>query len=146
MARKRKKIVDIYTLLQHLRAGDSNRRIKKDLGIDRGTVQKYRARAEEYGLLAGSLPPIKELSLLVEETMPTSQPPQSQSTVEPYRKLVVKLREQGVEISAIKARLEERGFKGGYMAVYRFVQQLRAAPKPLPENKEQFLTAAPEPP
>jgi transposase len=124
MAGKRKKIVDIYTLLQHLRAGDSNRRVKKDLGIDRRTVRKYRAWAEEYGLLAGSLPPIEELSLLVEETMPTPQPPQSQSTVEPYRKLVVKLREQGVEISAIRARLEERGFKGSYMAVYRFVQQL----------------------
>jgi transposase len=124
MAGKRKKIVDIYTLLQHLRAGDSNRRIKKDLGIDRRTVQKYRAWAEEYGLLAGSLPPIEELSQLIEETMPTPQPPQSQSTVEPYRKLVVKLREQGVEISAIRARLEERGFKGSYMAVYRFVQQL----------------------
>jgi len=124
MAGKRKKIVDIYALLQHLRAGDSNRRIKRDLGIDRRTVQKYREWAEEYGLLGGSLPPIEELYQLMEETMPTQQPPQSQSTVEPYRKQVVKLREQGVEVSAIKARLEERGFAGSYMAVYRFVRQL----------------------
>ncbi len=36
----------------------------------------------------------------------------------------MKLREQGVEISAIKARLEERGFEGSYMAVYRFVRQM----------------------
>jgi transposase len=124
MAGKRKKIVDIYALLQYLRAGHSNRRIKRDLRIDRRTVQKYREWAEEYNLLTGSLPPIEELYQLLEETMPPQQPPQSQSTVEPYRKQVMKLREQGVEISAIKARLEERGFAGSYMAVYRFVRQL----------------------
>jgi transposase len=124
MAGKRKKIVDIYALLQHLRAGDSNRRIKRELGIDRRTVQKYRGWAEEYGLLRGTMPPIEELYQLLEETMPTQQPPQSQSTVEPYRELVIKLRERGVEVSAIKARLEERGFDGSYMAVYRFVRQL----------------------
>lgn len=124
MAGKRKKIVDIYALLQHLRAGHSNRHIKRELGFDRRTAQKYREWAEEYSLLTGSLPPIEELYQLLEETMPPQQPPQSQSTVEPYRKQVVKLREQGVEISAIKARLEERGFEGSYMAVYRFVRQM----------------------
>ena len=124
MAGKRKKIVDIYALLQHLRAGHSNRRVKRELGIDRRTVQKYREWAEEYNLLSGSLPPSEELYQLLEETMPPQQPPQSQSTVEPYRKQVVKLREQGVEISAIKARLEERGFEGSYMAVYRFIRQM----------------------
>lgn len=42
MSGKRKTTVDIYTLLQHLRAGASNRRIKRELGIDRRTAQKYR--------------------------------------------------------------------------------------------------------
>lgn len=127
MAGKRKKIVDIYALLQHLRAGASNRGIKRDLSIDRRTAQKYRKWAEEYGLLNGTLPPIEELYQLLEETMPSKQPPQSQSSVAPYRKLVVKLREQDVEVSAIKARLEERGFTDSYMAVWRFVQQLEPA-------------------
>ena len=58
MAGKRKKIVDIYALLQHLRAGVSNRGIKRDLGLDRRTIRKYRKWAEEYGLLSGTLPPI----------------------------------------------------------------------------------------
>jgi hypothetical protein len=88
MAGKRKEIVDIYALLQHMRAGDSNRGIKRDLGIDRRTAQKYRGWAEEYGLLSGTLPPVEELYQLLEETIPTQQPPQSQSTVEPYRKQV----------------------------------------------------------
>ncbi len=76
MAGKRKKIVDIYALLQHLRAGHSNRHIKRELGFDRRTAQKYREWAEEYSLLTGSLPPIEELYQLLEETMPPQQPPQ----------------------------------------------------------------------
>ena len=124
MSGKRKTTVDIYTLLQHLRAGASNRRIKRELGVDRRTAQKYREWAETYSLLSGKLPPIEELHELLQDTMPASQVPQTVSTVEPYREIVVKLREQGVEIAAIKQRLEERGFAGSYMAVYRFVRRL----------------------
>jgi transposase len=51
-------------------------------------------------------------------------PPQNTSTVEPYRAMVVKLRQQGVEIAAIRERLKERGFTGSYSAVYRFVRAL----------------------
>ena len=72
----------------------------------------YREWAETYSLLNGKLPPIEELHKLLQNTMPESQPPQTVSTVEPYREIVVKLREQGVEIAAIKQRLEERGFPG----------------------------------
>jgi transposase len=124
MSRKRKSLVDIYTLLQHLRAGASNRRIKRELGLDRRTVQKYRAWAETYGLLGGKLPPIEELHDLIRDTMPENQPPQTTSTVEPYRATVIKLREQGVEVAAIWQRLQEQAFSGSYMAVYRFVRRL----------------------
>lgn len=124
MAGKRKELVDIYALLQHLRAGDSNRCIKRELGIDQQTAQKYQEWAEEYSLLKGSMPPIEELYQLLEETLPSQRPPQSQSSVEPYLTLVVKLREQGVEVSAIKSRLEEHGFNSNYMVVYRFVKQM----------------------
>jgi transposase len=46
------------------------------------------------------------------------------SSVEPYRELVVKLRAEGVEVAAIHARLQERGYGGSYAAVWRFVRQL----------------------
>lgn len=35
MSRRNKNIVDIVAMLQHMRAGKSNRQIKKELGIDR---------------------------------------------------------------------------------------------------------------
>ena len=57
--------------------------------------------------------------------MPERLPPQNISSVEPYRKLVEKLVDQGVEIAAIRQRLEERGFDGSYAAVYRFVRRIK---------------------
>ncbi len=44
--------------------------------------------------------------------------------MEPYRALVVQLRREGVEIAAIWQRLRERGYEGGYAAVWRFVRRL----------------------
>ena len=96
----------------------------KALGINRKTVARYRAWAQEQRLLEESLPSLSELKHLVEETMDSSPPPQNTSSVEPYREVVVKLRQEGVEIAAIHQRLKERGFTGNYSSVYRFVRNL----------------------
>jgi transposase len=124
MSGKRKRIVDIIALLQHIRAGDSDRRIKKELGVNRRTVAKYREWATEHGLLEGKLPPMEELQQLIVETLGKPQPPQNVSSVEPYREVVVKLRQENVEIAAIWERLKERGYAGSYASVRRFVRNL----------------------
>jgi transposase len=97
------------------------------MGINRRTAARYRAWAEEQGLLEGELPDLTTLQQLLDETMPEEKPPQNVSTVEPYRELVEKLRAKDVEIAAIHQRLKERGFEGSYMAVYRFVRKLEPA-------------------
>ena len=127
MLRRNKNIVDIVAMLQHMRAGKSNRRIKKDLGIDRRTAQKYREWAEAQELLTGEMPSIEELQQLLVETFDKPLPPQNVSTVEPYRQMVVKLRRENVEIAAIWERLKERGYPGSYYAVRRFVRHLEPA-------------------
>lgn len=124
MSRRNKNIVDILALLQHMRAGKSNRQIRKDLGIDRRTAQKYREWAETHELLTGELPVIEELQQLLDETFDKPAPPQNVSTVEPYRTEVVKLRQENVEMAAIWERLKERGYSGSYSAVRRFVRGL----------------------
>jgi hypothetical protein len=83
--------------------------VAKALGINRKTVARYRAWAQEQRLLEESLPSLSELKNLVEEAMDSSPPPQNTSSVEPYREVVVKLRQEGVEIAAIHQRLKERG-------------------------------------
>jgi len=122
---RRKNIVEIMAMLQHLRAGASNSQIKRELNVSRHTARNYRRWAKEQGLLTGSLPPIDELEQLRAETFGRAAPPQNISSVEPYREIVLALVEQGVEIAAIQQRLEERGFKGSYSAVYRFVRRER---------------------
>lgn len=128
MSRRNKTIVDMIAMLQHMRAGKSNRQIRDELGIDRRTAQKYREWAQTQGLLTGNLPDVSQLQKLQAETFGQPRPPQNVSTVEPYRTLVVKLRQENVEIAAIRERLKEQGYTGSYDAVRRFVRRLEPAP------------------
>src|SRR5574338_851165 len=124
MAGRRIALMDIRELLRHLRATDSDRAVGRDTGIDRRTVQRYRAWAAAQGLLSGPLPPLHELQCLVEQTFSAPAPPQMVSSVEPFRTLVVELRAQGIEMAAIWERLKERGYTGSYSSIRRFVRQL----------------------
>ena len=61
MPGRRKEMVDIRAIVHHIRAGESDRRIGKDLKVDRRTVKKYRAWAKTHGLLKGELPEAEAL-------------------------------------------------------------------------------------
>jgi transposase len=124
MPGKRKGTMDIREMLRRIRHGESDRAVEEAMGINRKTVARYRAWATEQGLLDGPLPPLGELRRLMKETMKTTPPPQNVSSVESYRELVVKLRQQGVEMAAIHERLKERGYPGSYSSVRRFVHTL----------------------
>ena len=128
MSDRRTRIVDIRAILMQLRAGVSQRQIERELKLNRRTVKKYQEWAEEHGLLKGELPPLEELQALLEQTIPGVQPPQNVSTVEKYRTLVEKWVKEKVETMAIYQRLQEKGFGGTYMAVYRFVRHLKGQP------------------
>jgi transposase len=122
--------MDIRELLRHLRADPSNRSVAQTMDIDRRTVGQYRQWATEHGLLEGPLPSVEDLQALVASTFRVTLPPQNVSTVEPYREQIVAWRRENVEVAAIHARLKERGFQHGYMAVYRFVKALEGAKTP----------------
>jgi transposase len=124
MPGKRKKTMDIREILRHLRQGRSDRAIAAATGVDRKTVGRYRAWAAEQGLLSEALPPLGELHRLLEETMKGSPPPQNVSSVEPYREVIERLRQAGVEVTAIHQRLQERGYTGSYSSVRRLVRRL----------------------
>jgi len=121
-------MLDIREILRRVRLGESDRAIVKALGVSRKTVRKYREWAEQAGLPAGELPPTEQLSALLQTSLPEASPPQAPSSVEPYRALVVRWREQGLECQAIWQRLRrDHDFKGGYGAVWRFVSRLEGA-------------------
>src|SRR5574337_1437953 len=99
--------MDVREILRQLRAGESERAISRSMGIDRATVKRYRTWAQHKGLLAENLPPIEELERLLKESLAIKAAPQNVSSVEPYRKLVEELREQGVNIKTVWYRLKE---------------------------------------
>ena len=68
MSSRRKGNVDIRSILHHIQQGVSDRRIARELGVNRRTVQQYRKWAEEQGLLAGALPPPEQLQELLKRT------------------------------------------------------------------------------
>ncbi len=116
--------MDLQEIIRRLRAGQSNRAIHDAVGVHRNTVKKYRRWAETNNLLEGDLPDLATLQQLLDETLPQAPPPENESSVEPYRELVERLRAAGVEIKAIHERLQERGYTGHYQSVWRFVRRL----------------------
>jgi transposase len=114
-------------VIHRLRCGESERRIGRDLAISRVTVHKYHQVARQNGYLEVQVPVPDEATLLA-ALGPAPRPPRASSTAEPYEQIVLHLLDQGVEMTAIWARLrEDHGFKGSYSAVRRYVHGLRPA-------------------
>jgi len=116
--------MDIRELIRHMQSTPSDRAVARALGLHRATVQRYRRWARAQGLLEGALPALEEMQGLLAATCTAPAPPQTVSTLEPYRALVVQLYEEGVESTAIWQRLKERGYAGSLSSVYRFVHHL----------------------
>ena len=125
MAYRRIAVMDLRELIRLLRAGESDRRIAELLGHNRRTIMRYRQWASEQGLLTGELPTLATLQRLRQETLPVPLPPQQTSSVARYGDEIRTLRERGMEVAAIRGRLEERhGHPVSYSAVWRFVRRM----------------------
>jgi transposase len=117
-------LMDVREVLRHLQTTTNLSAIQRATGLNRRTLMRYRAWATAQGLLTGPLPPLDELQRLAAQTLTPPAPPQTVSTVEPYRDLVRTLHARGVEGAAIWQRLRERGYPGSLSSVYRFLRQL----------------------
>ncbi len=111
-------------LIHRLRAGESERRIARDMSLSRTTVRKYRELAEPCGYLRPEQALPDDATLFA--TLGSGpRPPQVPSTVEPYQEVVQRLLDQGVEMTALFQRLrDDHGYAGSYSAVRRYVHRL----------------------
>jgi transposase len=122
---RKKDTLHIRELLRRLRAESSERQIRQDTGLARDTIRRYKKWAVEHGLLQlDLLPSAEHLQSLLDATLPPLLPPQNLSSVEPYAELVAKLRGDEVEMAAIHSRLKERGYRGSYSSVWRYVRNI----------------------
>jgi transposase len=125
MSARKLKMMDIRELLLHIRAQTSDRQVARDTGFNRRTVRRYREWAQEQGLLEGEMPALEELQTRVTTSLAEKTPPQNQSSLEAYREAVEQWVNANVEIAAIHQRLMERGYKGSYASVWRFVRSIQ---------------------
>ncbi len=124
MAGRRKSVLDVREMLRRLRAGDSDRRIARELRVSRLTVKKYRKQGKEKGWLEQEeLVAPAELGEALREAVGSgvAGPP---SGVEPYREFVKAKREEGVELQALLGLLREKGYEGSYSSLRRFAARL----------------------
>jgi transposase len=120
--------VDVAELLRVLRGGAGDRASTKLLNYNRRTIAKYRQWAQQQGLLEGPLPATADLHRLLEATLPRPLPPQQTSSLAAHATEIADYRARGMELAAIRVRLEERhGHPVSYSAVRRLAQRLDAA-------------------
>ena len=117
--------MDVHEMIRLMRAGATDREIVKIIGRNRRTVSKFRKWAKTQGLLEGEMPDVPALQKLLSETMPTQQAPQQASSVVDYAEEIADMRARGMEMAAIRVRLEENhGVLVSYDAVRRLVRRV----------------------
>ncbi len=122
---RRMLVLEIAEVVRLLRAGESDRRLVALLGLNRRTVAKYRSWAGEQGLLEGALPAARTIQELLDRTLPKTVPPQQTSTVAAHQDEIRQMRNRGMEVAAIRTRLEETHQKAvSYSAIWRLVKTL----------------------
>jgi transposase len=132
--------MDVAELLRVLREGTGDRASMKLLHYNRRTIAKYRRWAQQQGLLEGPLPATAELHQLLERTLPRPLPPQQTSSLAAYATEIAEYRARGMELAAIRVRLEERhGHPVSYSAVRRVAQRLQRMAPPAASATDTFV-------
>jgi len=111
--------------LVRMRQGESDRQIHATGLMGRRNLGKLRTRAQRQGWLdpARALPADQELAAVLERAKPAHAG--VRSSLEPYRELLEKWWDAGIEGTTMHAALRRRhGYTGSYSSVRRFVQSL----------------------
>lgn len=124
------KVNQQQAILSLLKQGWSQRRIARELRLDRGTVGKYaRSSKSATNPQTGS----EDDSDSKPATNPQTGSPGPSSSCEPWRGRIEKAWSSGLSVQRIYQDLVvEEGFKGGYYSVYRFVRGLPDGAPELP--------------
>ena len=123
--------MDVQELVRLARDGASDREIATLVGLNRRTVSRYRRWATDQHLLEGPLPNVAEFQTRLQASFPPQLPPQQTSSVAAYQEQILAYRRQGVELAAIRARLEEEHSRPiSYDAVWRLVRRVEAHQEP----------------
>lgn len=126
MAGRTLMVLDVRELVRRMRAGQTDRAIRRATGTARKTIKRYRQIAQQQGWLGEEpLPDLAALQAALQELAPASPLPVQSYKAAPFQDVICKLRKRGVEMKAIHQRLcEDHGYTGSYSALWRFVRRL----------------------
>lgn len=126
----RLKVAEVDAILLLHKQGWSNRRIARNLNIDRGTVNRYVRRARE-GPNAANAPTGSEgMEGSKAANAPTGSGPLSKC--QPYCRIINEKLDRGLSAQRIyQDMVNDHGFEGSYWSVRRFVRRLGKT-RPLP--------------
>lgn len=124
MAGRRCDVLDVREMLRRLRAGDSARRVTRELGASRNTVREYKRRFEELGWLgtASLMPSAEEVER--EFGRRSAEPPTPPRLME-FRDEITALVDTPLEITVAWQRFgaAHRDVRVSYSAFRRFVRR-----------------------
>ncbi len=133
------KMAKVEAILALWRRGWKNRRIARELGVDRGTVAKY-IREAKVGSKSANLPTGSGQNQPNPPTGSEGQNPPNppagssgpQSKCDPFQEFITASLDQGLSAQRIWQDLRaEHGFDGGYDSVKRFARKFRSS-QPFP--------------
>lgn len=126
MARRTFDVIDVVEILQHWHAGRSKSQVAASLGVDRGTVRRYLAPAEEAGLVPGG-PPLSrdEWAELVRGWFPELVDAKVRSLTYPeingHREVIAELLDEVTVTTAWQRLRDEHGLAAGISSFRRYV-------------------------
>jgi hypothetical protein len=116
--------MDLRELIRSLQTTSNLSAMQRATGLHRRTMRRYRPWAATQGLLDTPLPSVEVVHQLVSTTLELPPPPQTVSSVEPDRELVVQRHRDGVAGTAILQRFYERGYTGTLASLSRVLHRL----------------------
>lgn len=126
MAGRRLMTLDVREIVRRLKIGQTDRAIRRDLGVARKTIAKYRALAHQQGLLDGPLPDPRDLDRLLGQMVPEATAASQPFKAAAYHAQIVKMLDDQVEMMTIYTRLrQDHGFDGSYSALRRYVKHVQ---------------------
>jgi len=144
MTRRTFNVIDIVEILVHWHAGRSKAEVARSLGVDRGTIAKYTAKAEAEGYVPGGLPlPVEGWAILVKGWFPELVDPRSRSltheTIDAHRVEIAEMLKTNKATTVHQRLRDEAGLNVSVSSFRRYLW------REFPEDNLRSMATPPRP-
>ena len=144
MTRRSFTVIDIVEILVHWSAGRKDSEVARSLGVDRGTVAKYTAKAKSEGYVPGGEQlPVQRWAELAHAWFPKLVDPRQRSlthaTIDAHRSEIAQMLKTNTATTVHQRLRDEHGLKVGISSFRRYIW------RELPEENLRNIATPPRP-